>query len=260
MKRISPANEVQCPACQHRHEHGELGAKHDGACFEVCPNCGFQHRSSETPADGFEQFVEDLKTYAQRTLNKDETYRRLPALKLISDREIRAETARLSANAPAYFWVAPATTGEYHHFRCRGTHGLWAHTLMVSQAVEDLLWTYQERGLIDESDADHARSAAILHDQRKNGPHENPAASSVSDHDLLMADVIETESELPTAVSDAVATHMGPSYDGPTPDAGTLNDLLHIADYAGSRKNWAISAPSPLPDEILALGIPEAES
>ena len=256
-------SDLSCPACKHTHESGALGLKsNELVATDICPRCGFQYPSSNSPLGQCDQFVSDLDDYPRHTLSDEEVRRRLPALKLIEDDKVREETTRLSAAAPAYFWTAPAASHKYHHPLCRKQHGLWAHSLMVVQAVEDFLWTYQERGLIDESDADLARSAAILHDQQKNGPHENPESSSTSDHDLQMAEVVIGESSLPNAVGHAVATHMGPSdsYDGPAPEAGTLNDLVHMADYAASRRNWEVRAPGPLPEELVELGIPEAES
>lgn len=256
-------NNLSCPACNHTHESGALALKsNELAAADVCPRCGFQYPSSTTPLGQCDQLVSDLEDYPEHTLSSEEVHRRLPALDLIENDSIREETARLSASAPAYFWTAPAASHKYHHPLCREQHGLWAHTLMVVQAVEDLLWTYQGRGLINEADADLARSAAILHDQRKNGPHADPESSSTSDHDLQMADIIIEDSDLPNAVGHAVATHMGPSdsYDGPAPESGTLNDLVHMADYAASRRNWEVKAPGPLPEELAELGVPEAES
>lgn len=260
---ILPDGKLGCPACKYHHVPEELGQKSDTASGDaVCPRCGFQYPTTEMPLDEFRHLTDDLDTYPRYVLNEEEVERRLPALSLIDDQDIRAETARLSASAPAYFWAIPAANHKYHNSLCREQHGLWAHTLMVTQAVEDLLWTYRERDFISDHDVDVARSAAILHDQRKRGPHDNPESSSTSDHDLEMADVIIHESELPPAVGHAVATHMGPSdkYDGPAPEAGTLSDLVHMADYAASRRNWEVRAPGPLPEELVEVGVPEAEA
>lgn len=254
-------SELSCPACNHVHSPGALGLKsNELVAGDICPRCGYQYSDTQTPLDECSQLVAELNEYPRHTLREDEVYRRLPALNRIEDDDIRAETARLSASAPAYFWVVPAASHDYHNPLCRKTHGLWAHSLMVAQAVEDLLWTYVERDFIDEADADLARSAAILHDQRKNGPHDDPGSSSTSDHDLTMAEVIATESSLPSEVEHAVATHMGPAdnYDGPAPEAGTLNDLVHMADYAASRRNWEVAAPGDVPAELVDLGVREA--
>jgi putative nucleotidyltransferase with HDIG domain len=191
-------------------------------------------------------------------IDRDEARYRMPALDLIEDEEIREETLALTAAAPNYFWQVPASTNGFHHPIWRRECGLWAHTLMVSTAVERLADSYVQRGAIDDHERDYARAAAILHDQRKNGDPENPSSSSVGDHDLQMAEVIRTESALPDAVSDAVATHMGPWYDGPEPSA-PLHDLLHTADMMASTQNATLAVPGPVPGELKALGVEEAE-
>lgn len=193
--------------------------------------------------------------WPHRGLRRDETYRRLPALRRIERDDVRRQTARLSATAPAYFWTAPASTSGYHHPRCRGEHGLWAHTLATCTAVERLVDSYAERFDVV---PDHARAAAILHDQRKNGPPDSPAASAVSDHDVRMARVVREEADLPEAVADAVAAHMGPWYDGPSP-ATPLEELLHTADMLASSANATLAIPEPVPDELAALGFEPAE-
>lgn len=188
-------------------------------------------------------------------LTTDETLRRLPAIQNIEDETIREETCRLSGAAPAYFWEVPASTSGYHHPACRGEHGLWAHTLMVAAALERHIDSYLQRSApFDERDADCARAAALLHDQRKNGPRDDVADSSVSDHDILMGDVIREQSELPDAVAAAVDRHMGPWYDGPEPRS-PLDRLVHTADMAASTSRLTVHLPEPVPEELADLGI-----
>lgn len=185
-------------------------------------------------------------------LDGEEVYRRMPALHLIDDVEVREETARLTAAAPDYFWEVPASVSGYHNPLCRGEHGLWAHTLMVSTVVERLAPSYVEQGEIPGGAVDLARSAAILHDQRKNGSPENPSDKSVQDHDLRMADVIE-ESDLPGPIVGVVETHMGPWYDGPMPSS-ELDHLVHNADMVASTASITPHIPEPVPDELRSLG------
>jgi hypothetical protein len=184
-------------------------------------------------------------------LTTGEVLRRFPLLYDIEDDEIRRETVEVTRDAPDYFWHAPSST-KYHPPACRRHRGLWLHTLMVAQAVEDLWWTYESRGFVESYQKDLALSAALLHDQLKNGPDDDEMESSVSNHDLLMGERV-AESELPGVVASIVQTHMGGSYDGPTPEPGGVNDLVHMADYAASRANWRIrvdcEAPAELPDE-----------
>jgi len=195
------------------------------------------------------------------SLSIEETYRRLPALNLIKDDDIRSEVARLSAGAPKYFWVVSAAspTSEYHHPVCRNKHGLWAHTLMLLAPLCRLASSYQAQGRISNKEFDYAIAAAILHDQRKRGYQDNPQKSSTADHDLQMAKVIKEESSLPHAIADAVATHMGPTewgYEGPEPQTD-LQDLVHEADMLASTKNADLKIPGPVPRELSERGLEE---
>lgn len=182
---------------------------------------------------------------ADSSIGKEEVYRRLPALNLIDDEMLRHMTAQVSAQAPEYFWTVPASTSGFHHPICRQKHGLWAHTLMVVTAVERLADSWEARFDVN---PDHARAAAILHDQRKNGPPDDPAEGSVSDHDLRMAEVVR-DVGLPDPVSDAVAAHMGAWYDGPEPQS-PLAELVHNADMMASTANATLAVPGPIPTEL----------
>jgi putative nucleotidyltransferase with HDIG domain len=189
-------------------------------------------------------------------LDADEVYRRMPALNLIDDVDLREQTAELTASAPRYYWTVPASTSGFHNPLCRGARGLWAHTLMVSTVLERLADSYVEQGLLTWGDIDMARSAAILHDQRKNGDPESPANSSVSDHDLQMAQVASLQG-LPSGVVEAIRSHMGAWYDGPEPSS-PLEDLVHNADMVASTATITPKAPAPLPEELEEIGVEEA--
>ena len=188
-----------------------------------------------------------------RTITVEEAFRRMPTLELIDDDRIKVVTARLTAEAPEYFWTAPAAGSKFHHPACREHHGLWAHTLMLSTVIERLAPSYVGQGRLDESDVDLAHAAAILHDQRKRGPPEDPQGSSTSDHDLQMARVVR-ESPLPGAVADAIETHMGAWYDGPEPETD-LQDLVHTADMVASTATISPAIQGPVPEELADLGL-----
>lgn len=191
-------------------------------------------------------------------LDQDEVEYRMPALDTIGDQLIREGVADLTARAPDYFWYVPASASGYHHPICRKECGLWAHTMMVVTAVERLADSYVEQGKIERYEVDYARAAAILHDQRKNGDPEDPSDTSVSDHDLRMARVIRNESGLPDEIASAVASHMGPWYDGPQPETA-LDDLVHTADMMASTCNATVAVPGPVPGELSAMGVEEAD-
>jgi len=187
-------------------------------------------------------------------LSVRETVRRLPTLRLIHDDDVRRETARVAASAPRYFWSVPASASSYHHPLCRRERGLWAHTLMLSTVVERLVESRVGLGELSEADVDLAHAAAVLHDMRKNGPPEDPAESSVSDHEERMARVVRETSALPWRVASAVESHMGPWYDGPEPEA-PLPRLVHDADMVASTATITPAVQGPLPEELQGLGL-----
>jgi len=197
-------------------------------------------------------------TVATDVLDVEEALRRVPTLRLIEDADLRAEAARVTARAPSYFWEAPASTSGYHHPLCRGERGLWVHTLMLSTVVERLADSRVELGDLDREEVDHAHAAAVLHDQRKNGDPSDPSTSSVSDHDLRMAEVLREEADVPESVVSAVETHMGPWYDGPAPESG-VERLVHDADMVASTASITPAVHGPLPEELTELDVEEVD-
>lgn len=189
-------------------------------------------------------------------LDLAEVERRVPALDAISARPVREETALLLADAPRYFWTAPASTSGYHNPLCRGRRGLWIHVLMVERVVDRLSDSWVEQDRLSWTEVDLVRSAALLHDLRKNGPPEDPSDSSVSDHDLRAARVVEQESSLPSLVSSSIASHMGPWYDGPEPETAAER-LLHTADMIASTEQITPAVLGPLPEELAEVGVEE---
>jgi hypothetical protein len=127
---------------------------------------------------------------------------------------------------------------------------------MLSTVIERLSDSYVAQGLIEEDDVDLAHAAAVLHDQRKNGVPDS--GSSVSDHELLMADVIR-DAGLPDEVASAVESHMGSWYDGPKPDT-ELDRLAHTADMIASTETITPAIQQPLPSEFpIEYGIKEVD-
>lgn len=184
--------------------------------------------------------------------------RRLPSIFLIEEFSIQEEVAALTCQAPDYFWQVPASTSGYHHPICRETHGLWAHTLMLSTVIERVRDALVKCDVLTPRQIDYAHAAAILHDQRKNGDPEDPAPKSVSDHDLRMGGVIRRESGLPEAVARAVDSHMGAWYDGPEPES-ELEWVVHVADMIASTNTITPAVPAPLPDELRGMGLTEVD-
>jgi len=196
-------------------------------------------------------------------ISVSEVTRRLPPITMLPP-DLQAGVIELSRRAPAYFWTVRATSGpdvDYHHPIARKEpHGLWAHTLMLFGPLMRLSQTYVAQDILTERERDCAIAAALLHDQRKRGPHGSTETSAVSDHDLQMARVIE-ESKLPeparSKIADAVASHMGPKewgYDGPEPET-PLQELVHHADMVASTPNVDVRVPGPVPEELREIGL-----
>jgi len=220
---------------------------------ECCPRCGFGYSTPPAQRSDFDA-IRDDDAFPMYSLSREEVERRMPALSLIEDREVRQATLDITGVAPPYFWIVPASTSGYHHPLCQETRGLWAHTLMVVGAYQRLVDSYEERGLITHAERDLGLAACILHDQRKEGEPLRPKGSSTSDHDLKMADVVRDR--MGDRVADAIASHMGPWYDGPAP--GTpLQDLVHNADMMASTANVTVKVPGPVPEELASLGVEE---
>lgn len=194
-----------------------------------------------------------------QTMELSEVRRRVPTLKFIDDRQIREQTAKITARAPDYFWEVPASTSGFHNPLCRQHRGLWIHTLMLSTAIERLADSRRQLGWMSQYEIDLAHSAAILHDQRKNGLKTDPSDTSVSDHDLLMADIVRSTA-LDDRVADAIESHMGPWYDGPEPDQDDeLDRLLHDVDMISSTESINPAVQGPAPEEITYWGLHEVD-
>lgn len=219
----------------------------DRQTYSVCPTCGV-HKGTPNGSGDFDRLISTQEDHPSHVLGADEVRRRVPVVDQIDDYDIRTATIDLTSRAPAYFWAVPASTSDHHHPACRQAHGLWAHTLMGTTALLHLADSYVGQGRLEPAGVDYALAASVLHDQRKNGPH-GSRPPSASDHDLRMARVIDEESALPSVVAEAVASHMGPWYDGPEPET-PVERLVHDADMMASTPKATLQLPSPVPEEL----------
>lgn len=160
----------------------------------------------------------------------------MPAVELIQNSDLRNQTIALIRDFPDYFWEAPATSSSsFHNQFARGKYGLWIHVLMAATALDRVIDSYVEQEKLTPLDADYARSAVLLHDGRKYGKSWTEGDTAEQDHDMLMWAKL-CNSEIPYQVADAVATHMGPWYDGPAP-VNTLQQVVHQADMMASARH-----------------------
>jgi predicted hydrolase (HD superfamily) len=190
-----------------------------------------------------------------------EVERAFPSIECIADEDVRLETATaIRRHIPEYFFRAPAASSYAHHNPyCCGERGLWIHTLMVATAYERLVDSWTGQNLITEHEADLGRTAVLLHDCRKYGAVYDGEERAASDHDLQMASIVREDTSLDARVGDAVASHMGPWYDGPEPET-PLDQLVHQADMMAATKNATVGVYEK-PREITELypSIPGAD-
>lgn len=171
-------------------------------------------------------------------LSEEEIVRRLPEVNTIDDSVIREQTIlALREITPEYFWTAPAASSYNHHNPfCCNKHGLWVHTKMVTTAYSRLAPTYLQQNRISETEADLGKAACLLHDTRKYGESYSKGQRADKDHDIQAANWLADNSRLDERAIEAVASHMGGWYMGPSPETD-LDDLVHSADMFASSKN-----------------------
>lgn len=163
---------------------------------------------------------------------------KLPEADLINDPDIRAETKLAIRNFPDYFWEIPAASSYRHHNPyCCEKYGLWIHTKMVVTEYLETVASDVERDRLSKREADMGLSACLLHDSWKVGkPPVDDNGRATKNHDLIAAEFVEETTDLPQEVADAVASHMGPWYEGPEPDT-ILQEVVHKADISATKKN-----------------------
>lgn len=199
---------------------------------------------------GLDNFRSGSVDNDEESKDGDEVSRLFPTVRLISDSEIKEGVKEyVDQEIPGYFWKAPASsTKKYHHKLTTRDCGLWAHTLMLATALEELRWTYEEMSIISKHELDAARAAVLLHDTKKYGDKYWDSKSADRDHDLQAARAVERIDGLPQEVAECIESHMGPSYRGPEP-RNHLEMLVHQCDMISSSPNITSHIWKP-PEEI----------
>ena len=198
--------------------------------------------------------------------NRQEVQNRLPEIEHI-DGQTRIEVERAFVrDIPPEFWIVRAS--ENHHAPDeRGLGGTWLHTKRVFFAFTVLESTFRELGTITSYESNCARAACLLHDGFKygrypelvdtdetdgheyaNGVLEKIPSHTQTNHDVLMADYVRSETNLPEEVAHAIECHGGStswgSHDGPSPD----NDMtlaVHLADLIASNSEYRLPVLDP---------------
>jgi hypothetical protein len=184
--------------------------------------------------------------------SEEEVVRRLPEIEMIDDDEIRQSVIDTYLDGcPDYFWEEPSSSsGEYHSPDETGKHGNWLHVKRVFAEYCNLSESYVEAGVLTEWERDAGKAAALIHDMMKYGwPSENNQ-HTVSNHDVIAANVARFIGDVPKEVYLLIHAHMGAWGDGMTPQ-NERQWLLHFADKAASGKkedNLAVYEPA---DELI---------
>ena len=191
----------------------------------------------------------------ENSLTPKELERMLPEINLIGDDDIRDETARTFLDwCPDYFWEIPSSgSGKYHPPDERGEYGNLLHTKRVFLAYEQLARSYTEQHLITADEYHCGQAAALLHDMFKFGWPSEQNDVTVSEHDVIAANVVLHKTDLPNKVSEAIATHAGAWGEGPSPETA-LQQLLHMADMTVTPSHYYSDVFEPC-EELRELGV-----
>ena len=164
-------------------------------------------------------------------------------LALITNEEIRQETADLLQSVPEYFYhVAASSTGKYHPAFTLGEGGLVRHTRAAVMIAEQLMQLEMFSKIAPEHD--YVIAALLLHDTFKHGAVDE--GYTITLHPSVAAEYIRTNAkneQYREIVPALVETHMGQW----TKDYKTGKEMLkkpvtptqklvHLADYLASRK------------------------
>lgn len=186
---------------------------------------------------------------------ESEAERRLPEIEFLHG-TVRDETRRIfEEDVPDQFWVAPAAV-NHHPPDERGDGGLWLHCKRVFFAFTVIEPTFRAMNAFDQMEANCARAATLLHDAFKYGvdtqmPDESGKYPFEEAHDVLMAEYVRTETDLPERVAECVETHGGsPSWSahsGPGPH-DDLTLAHHLADMMASSEHYGLPVYEPAPE------------
>lgn len=167
----------------------------------------------------------------------------LEEISTITNDELKMFVNRAISKAPETFWTIPASsTGKHHPEQSNGEGGLVRHILAGLYFIREICIPYAATA--EEKDA--CIAAMILHDVGK---------AIAEPHDIVWSTQLRwlagacTEESLISKAIDGVRWHMGPWSTGATmchyaergpkvfpQDFSRIEQIVHLADYAASRK------------------------
>jgi hypothetical protein len=177
------------------------------------------------------------------SLNQDELLRRLPEIDRIEGSLKRKTINAFLDHCPDYFWEQPAAS-SHHPDDQQQQLGLWLHTKRAFVSFERKARSFIQQELINLWELNCGRSAILLHDIFKYGVPPEIADHTLSDHDRLAADYLNTQTALPEQVIRCIDTHSGPWGGGDSPETW-LEQLHHLADMDASDRNLQIAVYQP---------------
>jgi hypothetical protein len=177
--------------------------------------------------------------------DREEAVRRYPEVEDIRDDTLREQVIAVIQEYPDYHWTAPASS-SHHPPEHRQRHGLWLHTKRVCTTFERVSTSMVKQGHLEWPDIDCGRAACILHDMFKFGMPPTSVDSTSRNHDLLAANWLSQQTELPEQVCDCVEAHNGPWYAGSQPTSH-LQQMVHVADLQASDDSVRVAVKDPHP-------------
>jgi len=167
--------------------------------------------------------------------SREEAKRRFPELNDIRDEELREMTIGVVQNMPDYFWTAPAAK-RHHPPEHRQRHGLWLYSKRVCTSFERVTQSMVKQGHLSWEDIDMGRAACIIKEIFKHGMPPTSVTSPQNNHDILAANWLEDNTEMPQKVIGCVRAQNGAWYEGRNPQ-NHLEQMVHIADLYASDTN-----------------------
>ena len=175
--------------------------------------------------------------------SREEAIEWFPEVNDIEDDRLRETTLGVIQQFPNYFWVAPAAS-RHHPKEHRIRHGLVLHTKRVCTAFERTAESMVQQNHLTWQQIDYGRAACICHDGMKYGLPPTSTESTVYNHDKIMGEWLEKNTQMPEEVISAVKSHNGPWYSGKSPESH-LDQIVHIADLHASDENVRIAVKEP---------------
>lgn len=176
-------------------------------------------------------------------MDRSEAIEWFPEVDDIDDERLREQTIGAIQQMPEYFFTVPAAS-SYHPEQHQSRHGLVLHTKRVVTVLERFAPSMVSQGHMSWQDVDYARAACILHDSHKYGKPPTNCNGTRNDHDVIAAEWIRYQTQLPDEVAGAVESHNGPWYRG-SPPTSHLEQVVHMSDMVASDPNVDVAIKDP---------------